>query len=749
MPFLTHEMTEVEGSVYAHELDVVTAFNVVYRTMDEWIAKAPGLWKLHALPDCFLLKAAAFSETENYALRANTPPAAVAYLMSASIGALAVADVQSGATAPATLALSRATIIMGSKDTRAERADESTPLRIASERVKNVLYRILHASAASNSGLAAAFVTAMATIHLPDAFNAFVTTAMHAVVELEAGYAYGQGTAAEARAVEVSRIRRTGRIFLDLNSVLDRFNSDGLAWTEVERLSVAVLSASHSSASTLVRLAALNALLRTAAWQSFVSHAVTSDPMISGADLVSAMITSHNDLSSASAGMAAGSGAGGAGPDNAVSTGGAGHAYGSVRESSLADALLADEAREALETAATQTGIERVETLMQSGSTVCMRSTFLQEAWLQNKATALSFASMDEPYLRPYFASVLCEDSSTGTVHDRLSGYVFPETALTTLRTTRWSGVPILKMALDIESLKHGCSFRPVSELDAFTVGHCLNLMRDTGSRLFFALGLDLSPQDGMSFTDGVDLQIESCNFARTLPAKECAEWLKFSAHEFKSNFLDGGGEHYHSKLRSSRPDHDQAVISEFCPPTNAFFVNVKARRRRAEPIAELRVALPSLLGAAPITVPGTSGGATDPGDDVEDTRSKKGKKKKKDKDERNQNKEVGPGSKSGMAYEISPTELFHTGVVFKSKEITDKYGLDPDACLPVLLTKKSGDAALQLCPEHGTHGGMNAKCHKRPKGFDLNFIYKNFTRKAKPEELKVANWSPRKKSKA
>ena len=154
--------------------------------------------------------------------------------------------------------------------------------------------------------------------------------------------------------------------------------------------------------------------------------------------------------------------------------------------------------------------------------------------------------------------------------------------------------------------------------------------------------------------------------------------------------------------------------------------MNVKARRRRAEPIAELRVALPSLLGAAPITVPGTSGGATDPGDDVEDTRSKKGKKKKKDKDERNQNKEVGPGSKSGMAYEISPTELFHTGVVLKSKEIMDKYGLDPGACLPVLLTKKSGDAALQLCPEHGTHGGMNAKCHKRPKGFDLNFIYKN-----------------------
>lgn len=746
MPLLLHEMQVTAGSAFLHELDCVGAFSVVYETEDEWIEAGPKLWAKLSAPDNLRLSSGSFYATEDYALRNQVAPATMDYLLATSIGALAVADGADAQGDPATLALSRATILLGSKDTRAERADDASTLCIVTERARNVLLRMLHTTNATPAGLAAVFVTAMATVKLPTAFHSYSMEPMHAIVEFEAAYAREQGSAGEARAVEIVRIRRVGRVFSHLQPVLIRFNSDGEAWMEIERLSVSILPASHAAASTLVRLAALDGVCRTPAWSSFVSHAITANPLLSGSDLVSAMVTSHTDLAAASAGLASGSaalavGVGAAGPPM-----GLGQAYGSVREASLADALQAQVARDALEAAAKQTGVERVETMMQSGSTVVMRATLLQEAWLQNKSTALSFASMDEPYIRPYFSATLCEDASSGTVPDRLSGFVLSPEVLAITRTPKWSGLPLLKIALEIEGLRHGCSFKPVSDFDTYTVTYCLNLIRDAGSRLFFALGLDLSPQNGNSFTDGVDLQIESCNFARTLPPRECTEWLKFSATEFKANFLDAGGEHYHAKLRSGRPDHPQAVISEFVPPENAFFVNVRARMRRAEPIAELRVALPTLLSAAPVVVPGTSGGGGSHEDGDVITRKSKGKNKGKNRDKPG---ESGPGSKSGMAYVISPAELFHSGVVFKSDEIRSKYNLDPTACLPVLLTKKTGDDALQLCPEHATHGDMTAKCHKRPKGFDLNHIYKNFTRKASSAELKVANWSPRKKSKA
>ena len=747
MPFLTYEMTLVAASAFMHELDAVGAFVPAYPTMDEWLAALPNHINKMANPDLMRLASAHFYETENYAARGAAVPAELAYLFATSLGTLAYAEVDEGGPAPATSTLSRAFILLGSKDTRTERADESAWVRIAAERVQIVLLRSLHATTASASGLASTFVTTLRDVQLPSAFNRTSAEAMHALTDFEAGFAHAQGSSAEVRSVETTRILRAGHVFRAMAPVLARFTSSSEAWVEIERLEASLLPATFSSSPTLVKLSSLDTQLKATAWQSFLSHAVVANPAIAGSDLVSAMITSHTDIAAAPA-------SGGAGPaalPSAADDGGAGgvgtgHAYGAVRDTALADALLADEARSALEKAATETGVERVETLMQSGSTLCMRSILLQESWLQNKATALSFASLDEPYLCPYFASTVCEDEDTGEVHPRLTGYVFPDKALDQMRSTKWADLPLLPIAVAVEMLKTGAKIRPVQPIEVYTVDACLRLVRETGSRLFFSLGLDLSPREGKSFTDGVDLQLKAVTFARTLPARECAEWLIFLDTEFTSSFLNGAGLHYHSKLRSGRPDHPQAEISEFVPAKNAYFINVQARLKRAEPIADLRAAVPSLFGSDEVSLAGTSSA---PVKEPDDERRGKNKKKGKDKKRPDHDKEVGPGSKSGMAYEVSASEFFHTGVVFKSKEISDKYSLDPDVCLAVLLTKKSGNDALQLCPDHAGHGDMSAKCHKRPKGFDLNYIYKHYTRKATAAELKVANWSPKKKGKA
>ena len=103
------------------------------------------------------------------------------------------------------------------------------------------------------------------------------------------------------------------------------------------------------------------------------------------------------------------------------------------------------------------------------------------------------------------------------------------------------------------------------------------------------------------------------------------------------------------------------------------------------------------------------------------------------------------------LAMPLSAAELWLGGVVFKLDSIAQHYKVQrPDhVCWPVLLTKKKGDEALAICPDHANHGDLKAVVHKRPSGFDLDYIYKHFTRGATPEENKKANWTPpNKKSK-
>ena len=62
--------------------------------------------------------------------------------------------------------------------------------------------------------------------------------------------------------------------------------------------------------------------------------------------------------------------------------------------------------------------------------------------------------------------------------------------------------------------------------------------------------------------------------------------------------------------------------------------------------------------------------------------------------------------------------------------------------------TKKKGSDALEVCPDHASHGNLNQPVHQRPKGLDLDYIYKNFTRAATSSENKSADWQTLKKKK-
>ena len=166
-----------------------------------------------------------------------------------------------------------------------------------------------------------------------------------------------------------------------------------------------------------------------------------------------------------------------------------------------------------------------------------------------------------------------------------------------------------------------------------------------------------------------------------------------------------------------------------------------------------MRVALPSVFSGDPVHIPGTSAShrpALNFGGDLEDLHRPGKPKGKNKKQPLSGGGATGPGSKASLAYPINANELWFSGVVFKTDEIAKHYKITNPTklCWPVILSKKKGDDALEVCPSYKTHGALTAAPHVRPKSFDLDYIYKNFTRAPTKPENDKANWKAGKKRK-
>ena len=756
-PFLSAEVEVDEASRWATSLDSTDAFKSIYKRFGDWMSQANSFSPSAANPDDLLLREDSFDLIETWT-PAKGPPE-LAYLARTSIADLIYADDDLSDEAFVPRCLARAYLLMGSKDNQTERDDEASTVRLASEQIVGILKKELRNDSPSSAGLAQKFVTLLHDVQLPATFCMQAILPKLVLREFELGYTYAQATALAASAIEAELFLNIGGQFPVFSQLLHHFPTGPAACAEFTRLTAMLLPSSLSTSSNLVKLPALAELFGRASWQQTLTHLINANPSISGADLVSTLISTHTEVAGSSSGN--GTVVDASSSSTADDSGAA--SYGSIREQSVGDALRLVAAVDALTDAATQSGVERVETLMLSGSVLLTRAVFLQEAWLHNKHPTIAFCSLDRPYLCPYFAEVLTEEVKTGTIPARLESFVFPPSQLAVLRTKTWSALNIIGMALDIRRLTFGTTYEPVKASEVYVVESSLRAVREIGSRLFYALNLSLSPTSGYSFTDGIDLQLKAVDFATSLPKKECVEWLKYLSTQFTTHWLDGGGEHYHSKIKTGRPDAPEAQLDEFLPLANPYHINVEARMARAAPVAEFRFAFPSMFSSDIVSLPGTSTShvfnALTIGDKKEtELGTPGGDKKKTRKEKRGKGKgkpgedtPSGPGSKSALAVPLSSSELWIAGVVVKTEQAALHYKMTKpeDMCWPVLLTKKKGEAALELCPDHAKHGGLNAACHKRPKNFDLEYIYKHFTRAATSAENKAQDWTTMKKRKA
>ena len=182
-PVLSSEVDHAVAEIWAHEIDKVHGFGTIYTSLGAWAKAAPLLAANVVNPALIRLEEDAFASSTLWTARAG--PAQLAFTASTTLGDLINANYELSDTVFAPLALSRAIILLGSKDNATERNDEGSTLRIAAERVTGIMSKLLDATAPSASSLAAKFPSVMADLHLPCLFRMHACNSVAALKELE------------------------------------------------------------------------------------------------------------------------------------------------------------------------------------------------------------------------------------------------------------------------------------------------------------------------------------------------------------------------------------------------------------------------------------------------------------------------------------------------------------------------------------------------------------------------------------
>ena len=279
-----------------HELDKLNAFQKVYSSYDLWLEALPGLLAQLASLDSMRLTTAFFEDGEPFddpggrgGRRAVTGRPELKFIHLVTIGRLLDMDDSPDEVGFCPLALSRAFILLGDKDTQELRSDDMSTICIHAEAITGLLKRRVGNPTLSDSALAVAFSQAMHDLMLPHIFRMHTLESTTLMAELTAALDIYQGTPSQARAVEISRILRTPRHFPYVGAVVGRFKDPHMASFEVDRLASGLLSTSlASSPALLTKLSGLEAVLKRASWQASVQQCINAQPGITGSELVTA-----------------------------------------------------------------------------------------------------------------------------------------------------------------------------------------------------------------------------------------------------------------------------------------------------------------------------------------------------------------------------------------------------------------------------------------------------------------------------
>ena len=471
-----------------------------------------------------------------------------------------------------------------------------------------------------------------------------------------------------------------------------------------------------------------------------------------------------------------------------------------LRDHELRKAFHAAEFRGAV---AASEGLQGVELLAQafgSGCTIIVRFLLAPAPWLKERHAYLGRLAMALHDRRAYFAQVLTMDPETGRVPDHLLTYQYDRKQTDLLLRLDFQNMDMVNSPggfLGLRELENATTFTHVPANRHYTEELCLRGIASFLGRLLDAIGFDqdVPESEGFNLERLFQVQLDFVLAGAALPAQERVRWLQRADTEFR-RALGAVSEIAWARLNSASPSSPEARLRALLPPENPYVLLLSSHRKHAQSLVSFRQTFPSMFASAPVSLLNPAGlpqgkrPATTTADDAQTPaqpqkrpKSKaarraaarpsaasgqsvsrqprgggsrsaassqtRGSSSSRPPSQQQPNSGSGPtpdqpGAKSHLTKTLASGQLHLAGFVYDIDKIAAHCSVAADAkCWPVLLSNKKGAAALALCPNHSSHGGLSSSFHSSPPGWDRADICKRFSNRATPAQNREAGWQP------
>ena len=401
---------------------------------------------------------------------------------------------------------------------------------------------------------------------------------------------------------------------------------------------------------------------------------------------------------------------------------------GSLATKALSDAVHHENFLYAITDCEGKAGVDRLDICFAARSIILLRFILENAPWLRHRHDFFIELAPDLDARLAYLSRVLALDVDTQQVPGHLASWRWSPAALALFSKGKWDEIDWVNAPsgfLDLDYADNGGSVSYVVASERYTLQPSLEGIKKFLGRLFVALGFPDTCATGWTFNNVVDTQMAMSKYTAALPTEMAADWSEKLNNRFREA-LARAGQHFITVLHSGKPA--TASLHEWLPEGADYFSLMLADQAAAEPLKLMQRAFPSAFQTAIRSLPGatrptllpslaagsnTGADSSTGGGEATRTPAGSGKRKGPVADE--------PGAKASLVRVLNGGKfLFLAGMIYDLDAICTMWELQRDEyCWPVLLSSKPGVAALALCPAHDTHGGITAKCHKQPPGFD------------------------------
>ena len=550
--------------------------------------------------------------------------------------------------------------------------------------------------------------------------------------ELSDAISYAQGSAIESARSLSRRLLYGKREYGDLCSLLAELASPEERVVQLERISVLACPGRHAQALHL-RLPEINtyvceraALITTGRNAAKAGEALfdllVADARVAGADSVNIM-DQHGD--------AAGGGTG----TRRLSA----HALQMALQSD--DAFLQAAERIALQDTGTSDGRRKVLEIATGAGCVLFQQTLDRPEGLKQRSPALDALVTSAAEASSYFGQRQAADS-TGAVDPLAREWEMHRSQVKLLLTGKTSKMQLINPpygVIGLLNLTASEPYEPVPDEQLYVTESVLDAL---GPFVHNALVAWAGAGVAVSATGYTFLTL--CQAQR-----EYVRWIKQQGDQVQAELLPHADRIFRSALE--RIDLELRVVLDAAEPHKAAFGHIlcfgeaydqaiAAKKEGLKPLITIHRALPGLIAAsAPRSLPGVVLASKRPRED-DVVKASKEKRAKVQPDASTKAAVAKPGSKSSMAVWVGDDTLKLGADTFKVTEYGKELGLSDQTiaslCWPVLCSRQDKKAALAFCDncDDPGHNGVNAKCHRRPEGFDLDTFLKDFGTKGKPK---------------